>query len=176
MGKLFSVSQLQQEVPICFAFTVFCAHAVIVKDRRLKLNLRTCTFSPELFWIWKENELLERSFLCIKLKLDPVCSTVRYEIMKLCTGLRWVLGYFLSQKCTKVRSYFSMKKGLIVKVKWSVTRLWPKFLTQKIEANIWKTKFADITPNVWKSKKGASVRADFVCDEVSKRVEKKSSK
>ena len=48
-------------------------------------------------------------------------------------------------------------------MKWSLKRLWPKFLTQEIAANIWKTKFADITQNVWKSKKGASVKSDFLC-------------
>ena len=41
------------------------------------------------------------------------------------------------------------------------------FDPKKIATNIYKTKLADITQNVWKSKKGASVKADFLCGGVS---------
>ena len=47
---------------------------------------------------------------------------------------------------------------------------------QNIAANIQKTKYADVTPNVWKSKKGASVKADFLCGGVSERAEKNPQK
>ena len=49
MGKLFSVSQLQQEVSTCFAFTVFCAHAVIAGQTFKIESKNMYFFSPELF-------------------------------------------------------------------------------------------------------------------------------
>ena len=46
-----------------------------------------------------------------------------------------------------------------------------KVMTQifdpKIATNIYKTKLADITQNVSKSKKGGSVKTDFLCGGVS---------
>ena len=39
-------------------------------------------------------------------------------------------------------------------------RLRPRFFTQKIAANIKRTKFEDIKPNDRKSKKGVSVKAE----------------
>ena len=76
--------------------------------------------------------------------------------------VRCPLGRFFSQKMFKRRVLFlSEKKDIFVKIKWSLRRLWPRFLTQKFAANIYKTKYADIMQNVWKSKKGGSVKADF---------------
>ena len=40
-------------------------------------------------------------------------------------------------------------------------------------ANIQNVKFADITPSVMKSENWASVKADFVCGEVTQRFQKK---
>jgi len=42
-----------------------------------------------------------------------------------------------------------------------------QFFDPKIATNIYKTKLADITQNVSKSKKGGSVKTDFLCDGVS---------
>ena len=66
-----------------------------------------------------------------------------------------------------------MKKDIFVKIKWSLRRLWPRFLTQKFAANIYKTKFADIMQNVWKSKKGGSVKADFFVEGLHSKLRKK---
>ena len=67
-----------------------------------------------------------------------------------------------------------MKKDIFVKIKWSLRRLWPRFLTQKFAANIYKTKFADIMQNVWKSKMGGSVKADFFVEGLHSELRKKA--
>ena len=58
---------------------------------------------------------------------------------------------FLSEK-----RYFCQNQVIPEKVMTQI-------LTQKFAANIYKTKFADIMQNIWKSKKGGSVKADFLC-------------
>ena len=72
-----------------------------------------------------------------------------------------IRAFFKPKKCSKVRSHFSAKKRYICPDQVALTRLWPRFCTPKIAANIYKTKFEDIKPNVRKSKKGGSVKADF---------------
>ena len=73
----------------------------------------------------------------------------------------------------KSKVLFLSEKRDICPDQVALPRLWPSFSTQKNAANIWKTKFEDIKPNVWKSKMRGSLIADFLCGGASYRSEKK---
>ena len=74
----------------------------------------------------------------------------------------------------KSKVLFLSEKRDICPDQVALPRLWPSFSTQKNAANIWKTKFEDIKPNVWKSKMRGSLIADFLCGGASYRSEKKT--
>ena len=75
--------------------------------------------------------------------------------------LRWPLGRSLSQKMLKSEVSFLSEKDIFVRMKWSMRKWWPRFLTQKIATNIQKRKFADITQtqNRKKLKRGLWLRS-----------------
>ena len=68
--------------------------------------------------------------------------------------------WFLSKKKFKSRVSFLSEEDVFVKIKLPLTRLWPRFLTQRIAAN----------------KKGDSVDADFCVVGFQQQVEKKAKK
>ena len=74
-----------------------------------------------------------------------------------------IKAFFYTKKSSKVRSFFSAEKRYNCRDQVAFTSLLPRFCAQKIAANIKKTKFDNIEPNVRKSKKGGSVKADFLC-------------
>ena len=74
-----------------------------------------------------------------------------------------IKAFFFSQKMFKSKVLFLSEKKYICQNQV----ISAKVMTPKIATNIYKTKLADITQNVWKSKKGGSVKADFLCGGVS---------
>ena len=61
----------------------------------------------------------------------------------------------------KSKVLFLSEKRSICQNQMVFDKVMTRILTQKIAAYIQKTKVLDITPNVWKSKKGASMKADL---------------
>ena len=58
---------------------------------------------------------------------------------------------------------WTAKKSIFVQIRLLCQDYDPDFLLKKLQQIFRKTKFEDIKPNVRKSKKGGSVKADFFC-------------
>ena len=70
---------------------------------------------------------------------------------------------FFKLKMFKSKVLFLSKKKVYLSRSSCFDKVMTQILYPKIAANIYKTKFEDIEPNVRKSKKGGSVNVDFLC-------------
>ena len=79
----------------------------------------------------------------------------------------FIKALFLNQEIFKSKVLFLNEKRYSCQNQVIYGKVIPKIFDPKNCSKYLENIFADIKPNIWKSKKGASVKIDFLCGGVS---------